>query len=780
MRLHLRALRFLSFVALSIVAVLFMSVSSVEAGTTYIDEEFESVIWDDGAAWWNWLAGDYISKTQIAGVAGNGTRITMKPGEHSAAMLNYQFSRDGYSDPSEAWFRYWLRFDDFPEDTGKLPGFMALYSDSGRAGVRPSESKPGWSARVLFGPGAGGQSVKLGYYLYWLNQQTTAGDKVWWSQEIPLNEWACVEGRVSMNTPGQPDGELDAWINGDEVLHRNDILYRTGSQGTVRIRDFMFTVLYGGPTTPARDTSVSFDGLQVAGHRVGCGSTVPGSSFEDTADSPFVADIEWLAAEGITKGCNPTANTRFCPNQAVTRGQMAAFLRRALDELLIVPPPPDPPPKPPTMWGVDVSDYKASLATMDAAGHPIDIVHVAYPLTRGDWLAGGPSGIAQWAPLQMTNIHDAGAVPFATFSHDDINGFNAGRYDVEFDAWLDSITGWLIGDPSRRLLVAPFANANNQTLAYGDNAPAFRTAYRKVYSAIRGRGVGDTQVRFVYQMADELNSSRYAKGSVGTGYGVYSPGAQYIDLAAISSLNTGSPAWDDWDSVYNTRIAEMNQQIGDDIPVLLAVVGSIPGAGSETRAEWLSAIADGSKTSSTALGFIYFDRDQGAIFSVGTSTSPDPALLDALEVLGSSHDRLGWVFNDMDAWRAAMRASSMSGLFSDDDGSVFEADIAWLSRSGITRGCGNRIFCPDQRVTRGQMAAFLHRALGGLLTPSSSSGVFTDTGGSEFAADIEWLASTGITKGCNPPANDRFCPDSSVTRGQMAAFLHRGLGDLLG
>ena len=34
-------------------------------------------------------------------------------------------------------------------------------------------------------------------------------------------------------------------------------------------------------------------------------------------------------------------------------------------------------------------------------------------------------------------------------------------------------------------------------------------------------------------------------------------------------------------------------------------------------------------------------------------------------------------------------------------------------------------------------------------------------------------STAGVTRGCNPPVNDRFCPGSNVTRGQMAAFLHR-------
>ncbi|MPZ53263.1 MAG: hypothetical protein GEU79_11115 [Acidimicrobiia bacterium] len=42
-----------------------------------------------------------------------------------------------------------------------------------------------------------------------------------------------------------------------------------------------------------------------------------------------------------------------------------------------------------------------------------------------------------------------------------------------------------------------------------------------------------------------------------------------------------------------------------------------------------------------------------------------------------------------------------------------------------------------------------------------------------FHDDISWLADAGVTFGCNPPDNDRFCPDDGVTRGEMAAFMRR-------
>jgi SpoIID/LytB domain protein len=114
--------------------------------------------------------------------------------------------------------------------------------------------------------------------------------------------------------------------------------------------------------------------------------------------------------------------------------------------------------------------------------------------------------------------------------------------------------------------------------------------------------------------------------------------------------------------------------------------------------------------------------------------------------------------------------------FVDIGGSIHYDSIAFIWQNGITKGCNppaNDRFCPDGNVTRGQMSAFLNRALA---LPPSSNDHFVDDGDSIFEGDINRLAEAGITKGCNPPDNDRFCPDAKVTRGQMAAFLVRAFG----
>ena len=114
--------------------------------------------------------------------------------------------------------------------------------------------------------------------------------------------------------------------------------------------------------------------------------------------------------------------------------------------------------------------------------------------------------------------------------------------------------------------------------------------------------------------------------------------------------------------------------------------------------------------------------------------------------------------------------------FDDIGGSIFEDDILRLATAGITKGCnpaqGNTSFCPNDSVTRGQMAAFLVRALG--LSDNGGGDLFDDDNTSIFEGDIDRLATAGITKGCNPAeGNTNYCPNGTVTRGQMAAFLHR-------
>ncbi len=118
------------------------------------------------------------------------------------------------------------------------------------------------------------------------------------------------------------------------------------------------------------------------------------------------------------------------------------------------------------------------------------------------------------------------------------------------------------------------------------------------------------------------------------------------------------------------------------------------------------------------------------------------------------------------------------GTFVDDDGSTHEGAIEALVAAGITKGCDERQirYCPDDALTRGEMAAFLDRALG---LPAASQDYFSDDNSSIFENNINKIAEAGITLGCNPPANTEYCPTRPITRAEMATLLSRAFESLM-
>lgn len=106
------------------------------------------------------------------------------------------------------------------------------------------------------------------------------------------------------------------------------------------------------------------------------------------------------------------------------------------------------------------------------------------------------------------------------------------------------------------------------------------------------------------------------------------------------------------------------------------------------------------------------------------------------------------------------------------DINLYKNHILWLTATTVSNGTAP-YYNPNGKVTRGQMAAFLHRMakqagkapISGKYNPK-----FWDVKNHMFKNDIGWLSSKGITTGYSPTS---FNPDADVTRGEMAAFLNR-------
>jgi len=99
--------------------------------------------------------------------------------------------------------------------------------------------------------------------------------------------------------------------------------------------------------------------------------------------------------------------------------------------------------------------------------------------------------------------------------------------------------------------------------------------------------------------------------------------------------------------------------------------------------------------------------------------------------------------------------------------------IETLVGNGITAGCGGGNYCPDSAVTRAQMAVFLERGMNG-----SDFSPPAATGNVFFDIGAGDFAASFIEQLSQDGitagcGNGNYCPDATVTRDQMAVFLLR-------
>lgn len=148
---------------------------------------------------------------------------------------------------------------------GKLPG---LVGGSHPTGGRPRDD--GFSARLMWR--TGGAAVQ---YVYYPQQASTYGVDLPYllaggPARFQPGVWHRVEHRLVMNTPGQANGILQAWIDGQLALDQHDRVWRLDA--SVHVDALYFSTFFGGNDPSwgaARDESVDFDDFIVSPQRIG-------------------------------------------------------------------------------------------------------------------------------------------------------------------------------------------------------------------------------------------------------------------------------------------------------------------------------------------------------------------------------------------------------------------------------------------------------------------------------------------------------------------------------
>lgn len=124
----------------------------------------------------------------------------------------------------------------------------------------------------------------------------------------------------------------------------------------------------------------------------------------------------------------------------------------------------------------------------------------------------------------------------------------------------------------------------------------------------------------------------------------------------------------------------------------------------------------------------------------------------------------------LDLPTAELSAAGEASRFEDVGNGVHASNIEAIAEAGIVQGCEVDAYCPDQAVTRGQMATMLAEAF----DLDATDEEYFDDGGSTHGAAVNQLAAAGIGAGCDEPLT-AFCTHLPVARAQAASFLARGM-----
>ena len=169
----------------------------------------------------------YKEDRPVAGVGKRAIQLTGTPSENEGGHLYRTLPRE----LDQAYLRFYVKF---PKEAGYIHHFVHFggYRPATRWPQGGAGSKPRGDERMTVGIEPYGERGKLGppgawnFYPYWHEMKASVGNRYWGNSitpekplAIPRDQWQCVEIMIKCNTPGQRDGELALWLDGEPAMH---------------------------------------------------------------------------------------------------------------------------------------------------------------------------------------------------------------------------------------------------------------------------------------------------------------------------------------------------------------------------------------------------------------------------------------------------------------------------------------------------------------------------------------------------------------------------------
>ncbi|MBC8873374.1 MAG: DNRLRE domain-containing protein [Planctomycetes bacterium] len=205
-------------------------------------------------------------------------RVKIAKGSTGALNTLYKFKKETGKEPDEIYFRYYVRLGETWNQTlqgGKMPGISGTYGVAGWGG-RKVDGTDGWSARGSFDLSIPtdnplGGLHPIGTYCYHADMQGWYGDGWGWQNDyrgfLESNRWYSIEQYLKMNTPGEKDGILRAWVDGRLAFEKTDIRFRHVDK--LKIEQIWMNVYHGGTKPSPYDQHLFIDNVVIAKKYIG-------------------------------------------------------------------------------------------------------------------------------------------------------------------------------------------------------------------------------------------------------------------------------------------------------------------------------------------------------------------------------------------------------------------------------------------------------------------------------------------------------------------------------
>ena len=227
---------------------------------------YDEAMLEEDWNWPTWNNGVDEGRVSIVetGEPGNRALAVLYPeGEYGTSETGAQWKVSLDDTVERASLSYRIRFTgpfDFVKG-GKLPG---LIGGTGNTGGNVPDGTDGWSARMMWR--TDGAIVQ---YVYHPDQPDNHGEDLPWSidgeaSRFKPDRWYTVRHEITMNTPGEHDGIIRTWLDGELALEFTSMRFR--DIGDLGIDTLYFSTFFGGGNSswaPSKDEVIWFDDFEI-------------------------------------------------------------------------------------------------------------------------------------------------------------------------------------------------------------------------------------------------------------------------------------------------------------------------------------------------------------------------------------------------------------------------------------------------------------------------------------------------------------------------------------